>query len=85
MTDLYAVIGNPIHHSKSPLIHQAFAQQTQQDMDYRAVLAPLDGFAATVQDLIALGLRGANVTVPFKFQAYDLHNKSLSAHKMRVQ
>ncbi len=72
MTDLYAVIGNPIQHSKSPLIHRAFALQTQQNMDYRAVLAPLDGFAATVQDLITLGLRGANVTVPFKLQAYQL-------------
>jgi len=72
MTDLYAVIGNPIQHSKSPLIHRAFAQQTQQDMDYQAVLAPLDGFQHTVQDLIALGLRGANVTVPFKLEAYQL-------------
>ena len=66
MTDKYAVIGNPIAHSKSPIIHQAFARQTAQDMSYERVLAPLDGFEATVKDLIAQGYQGVNVTVPFK-------------------
>ena len=72
MTDKYAVIGNPIAHSKSPLIHEAFASQTGQDISYERVLAPLDGFAATVKDLIAKGYKGINVTVPFKFEAYAL-------------
>lgn len=72
MTDQYAVIGNPIAHSKSPLIHQAFAQQTAQDMSYERVLAPLDGFADTVKELIAQGYKGVNVTVPFKFEAYEM-------------
>lgn len=72
MTDKYAVIGNPIGHSKSPLIHQAFAKQTHQDISYESALAPLSGFAATVKDLIAQGCKGANVTVPFKLQAFDL-------------
>ena len=72
MTDKYAVIGNPIAHSKSPLIHAAFAKQTNQDISYEAVLAPLDGFAATIQDLINQGFKGANVTVPFKFEAFAL-------------
>jgi shikimate dehydrogenase len=72
MVDKYAVLGNPIAHSKSPLIHEAFAKQTQQNMSYERILAPLDGFAATVQDLIAQGYRGVNVTVPFKFEAYTL-------------
>jgi len=72
MTDKYAVIGNPIAHSKSPLIHEAFAKQTAQDMSYERVLAPLDGFSAIVQDLIAKGYKGVNVTVPFKFEAYNL-------------
>ena len=72
MTDKYAVIGNPISHSKSPLIHAAFAKQTNQDISYEAVLAPLDGFAATIQDLINQGFKGANVTVPFKFEAFAL-------------
>lgn len=72
MTDKYAVIGNPIAHSKSPEIHAAFAKQTNQDMIYEAVLAPLDGFANTIQALIAEGYQGVNVTVPFKFDACEL-------------
>ncbi len=72
MTDKYAVIGNPIAHSKSPLIHAEFAKQTDQDISYEVVLAPLDGFAATIQDLINKGFKGANVTVPFKFEAYKI-------------
>lgn len=72
MTDRYAVIGNPIAHSKSPLIHTLFAQQTGQDMSYEAIEAPLEGFAATVQRLRAEGYLGCNVTVPFKFEAFAL-------------
>lgn len=72
MTDQYAVIGNPILHSKSPLIHSRFAAQTQQDLSYVALLAPLEGFAATVHEFIATGGRGANVTVPFKEEACQL-------------
>jgi len=75
MTDKYAVIGNPIAHSKSPQIHAAFAKQTNQDISYQAVLAPLDGFESTVQDLIAKGYKGANVTVPFKFDAFKLRSQ----------
>lgn len=70
--DRYAVLGNPIGHSKSPLIHGLFARQTGQAMDYEAVLAPEDGFADTVRDLVAQGYRGFNVTVPFKREAFDL-------------
>ena len=75
MTDKYAVIGNPIAHSKSPLIHEAFAKQTGEDISYERILAPLDGFSTTVNDLIAKGYKGVNVTVPFKFEAYALANK----------
>ncbi|MBI3903577.1 MAG: shikimate dehydrogenase [Nitrosomonadales bacterium] len=75
MTDQYAVIGNPITHSKSPLIHRMFAQQTGQDMSYVAVEAPLGGFAATIERLRAEGYKGCNVTVPFKFEAFQLCNQ----------
>jgi shikimate dehydrogenase len=75
MTDRYAVFGHPIAHSKSPLIHAAFARQTGQDMRYEAILAPLDGFAASVASFVATGGRGANVTVPFKEQAYRLASR----------
>ena len=72
MTDRYAVIGNPIAHSKSPEIHAAFARQTGQDMSYERLLAPLDGFAATTMRFAREGGRGANVTVPFKLEAFAL-------------
>jgi shikimate dehydrogenase len=72
MTDQYCVIGNPIAHSRSPDIHAAFAVQTGQDIAYERCLAPVDGFADTVRDLIERGYRGANVTVPFKLEAAAL-------------
>jgi shikimate dehydrogenase len=67
--DKYCVIGNPIAHSKSPEIHPVFAAQTGQHISYTRCLAPLDGFAATVRELVAQGYKGANVTVPFKIEA----------------
>lgn len=66
----YAVIGNPIAHSKSPWIHQAFAQQFGKEIAYEKILSPLDGFTLTLNQLSASGFYGANVTVPFKFEAY---------------
>jgi len=72
VTDRYCVIGNPVAHSKSPLIHAAFAAQTGQDLSYDRELAPLDGFDANVHGLIAAGVRGVNVTVPFKLDAARL-------------
>ncbi len=78
MTDNYAVIGNPISHSKSPLIHSEFARQTEQDMAYTAIEVPLDGFANSLKQLRdVLKLRGINITVPFKEQAWQqIENKS---------
>ena len=70
MTDRYAVIGNPIEQSKSPLIHMAFAQVTGQDIEYTKLLGPLGGFAQTVDAFRAAGGKGMNVTAPFKLDAF---------------
>lgn len=72
MTDRYAVVGNPIAHSLSPRIHAEFARQTGQDMRYDAVLAPVEAFAACIDALVREGVRGANVTLPFKTEAWRL-------------
>ena len=75
MTDLkkhFAVIGNPIHHSLSPQIHAAFAKETGLDIDYEAVLSPLDQFKNKMHQLIQQKFTGANVTLPFKKEAYQL-------------
>lgn len=70
--DHYVVIGNPVGHSKSPLIHTWFAEQTGQDMQYSALLADTGHFAETVSTFLADGGKGANVTVPFKQEAFAL-------------
>lgn len=75
MTDLYCVFGNPIAHSKSPVIHAAFAAATGQDLRYEARLAALDAFPQTLADFVAAGGRGANVTVPFKEEAFRLSTR----------
>jgi shikimate dehydrogenase len=81
MTDHYAVIGNPISHSKSPLIHAEFAKQTQQDMDYVAKEIPLENFAESLKKL-QQEFNGINITVPFKEQAWQLvENKSEHAKR----
>ena len=69
--DRYAVIGHPIGHSKSPVIHSGFAQACQQTLQYTAIEAPLDGFASTVDAFRAQGGLGVNVTLPFKLQACE--------------
>ena len=68
----YAVIGNPIAHSKSPRIHAMFAESLGQTIDYEKRLSPLDDFAGELQRFRSVGGVGANVTVPFKQQAFAL-------------
>ncbi|MDF1762557.1 MAG: shikimate dehydrogenase [Oleibacter sp.] len=72
MTDLYAVFGNPIGHSKSPRIHLAFAQETKQDLFYKAVLVPLGDFKKEAERFFKHGGKGINITVPFKEDAFLL-------------
>lgn len=80
--DTYAVIGNPIQHSKSPLIHSLFADQTQQSMEYKAILCPLTKFKKTVAEFIQSGGKGLSVTVPFKQQAYEFADELSAAAKL---
>lgn len=72
MTDRYAVIGNPVMHSKSPLIHGAFARASGQDITYGLIEAPVDGFRLAVDAFRSGGGRGLNVTTPFKLQAFAM-------------
>lgn len=70
--DRYAVFGNPIAHSQSPRIHALFARQTGEALSYEAILAPRADFAGSLAAFIAAAGRGANVTVPFKEEAWRL-------------
>jgi shikimate dehydrogenase len=79
--DRYAVIGNPVAHSKSPLIHDAFARATGQRMRYERLLAPIDGFVATVRKFAQTDGQGLNVTIPFKLEAFALAHE----HSERAQ
>ncbi|AOK31806.1 MULTISPECIES: shikimate dehydrogenase [Burkholderia] len=78
MTDQYAVIGNPIGHTKSPLIHGLFAQETRQDISYTAIdgpLEPIGAFAAVVRAFFDGGGKGINVTAPFKLDAFAMSDE----------
>lgn len=70
--DVYAVAGNPISHSKSPLIHAQFAAQAQQKMHYGRLQPELGEFKNVVKNFFAAGGKGMNVTVPFKLDAQEL-------------
>ncbi|MBL3823618.1 MULTISPECIES: shikimate dehydrogenase [unclassified Marinobacter] len=73
--DLYAVVGKPISHSKSPRIHSLFASETGEPVEYTAIQAPLDDFAGTVKQFFERGGKGLNVTVPFKEEAWKLADR----------
>jgi len=70
--DQYRVFGNPIHHSKSPNIHKAFAHATKQQINYQAQLVAEDKFEHTVKAFFADGGKGLNITVPFKQRAFAM-------------
>jgi len=84
MSDRYALVGNPVAHSKSPWIHAEFARASSQDLDYGLLESPLDGFAATVQRFRAAGGKGLNVTLPFKQEAFRLC-RTVSERARRAQ
>lgn len=70
MSDHYAVIGNPISQSRSPLIHTGFAASSGQNLTYGALLAPEGGFAEAADAFRQGGGAGLNVTAPFKLDAF---------------
>lgn len=90
MTDLYAVVGCPIGHSKSPLIHRLFAEQTQQDLVYEALLIDTDNttFQYEMEMLKMKGYKGINITVPFKLDAFEyadeLTSRAQTAHAVNT-
>ncbi|MCG5078029.1 shikimate dehydrogenase [Paraburkholderia tagetis] len=78
MTDQYAVIGNPIGHTKSPLIHGIFANESRQDMSYTAIegpIEPADAFVSVVRAFAAKGGKGINITAPFKLKAFAMSDE----------
>lgn len=79
------VVGNPIAHSRSPAIHQQFAEQTGIALRYDRILSPVDGFAQTVHQFFESGGRGLNVTVPFKLEAWELARAHLSKRATLAQ
>jgi shikimate dehydrogenase len=81
----FAVIGNPVKHSRSPSIHQLFALQTNVTLTYDRIEAPVDQFEAAVKDFFIQGGAGLNVTVPFKQQAWELARAHLSGRAKMAQ
>lgn len=90
MTDKYAVVGYPIGHSKSPLIHRLFAEQTNQDLSYEAILIDSEDttFQWAIADLKNRGYKGINITVPYKLDAFeyadDLSSRAQTAHAVNT-
>lgn len=83
MSDQYAVIGNPIAHSKSPWIHSSFAEQLGENIEYSLLTADTDAFATAIQNFAAKGGKGLNVTVPFKQEAWAAADE-LSDHARKA-
>ena len=78
MTDRYGVIGHPIAHSKSPVIHRLFAEKTGQDLSYEAIDIAPEQLATRVRQLFAEGFRGLNVTLPHKTEVVKLTSRLTS-------
>lgn len=76
MTDLYALFGDPVAHSRSPQIHAAFAAQTGEDIAYEAIAAPAGTLKQAVAAFIERGGRGFNLTVPLKLEGLELADET---------
>ncbi|MBO9480340.1 shikimate dehydrogenase [Salinisphaera sp. G21_0] len=76
--DTYAVMGNPIAHSKSPVIHTLFADQTDQSLRYTALLVDVSGFKKAIDEFFENGDLGLSITLPFKEEAWQLAEKRTS-------
>jgi shikimate dehydrogenase len=76
LMDRYVVIGNPVAHSLSPVIHARFAQLTGEALEYARLLVPPGAFAEHARAFFANGGRGANVTLPFKVDAFEFADEA---------
>src|SRR3990172_4236493 len=78
----YAVMGNPVAHSKPPVIHKQFAHQVGHNIEYTALWVDTDGFAEALEQFSAAGGKGVNISVPFKIEAFRLGDNPSARAKL---
>lgn len=83
--DNYCVMGNPVAHSKSPLIHSSFAEQTSQNIHYQSILVQEGDFKIALAQFIQQGGKGLNITVPFKGDAWQASRANCTDRANKAQ